>query len=281
MANVTIRRNGVSAGVAGPGRRPDDGGARRGDVVGWSVGAARRNTAWLQSVDGDGLPPVGLALTLTMGGWPATSHEFHAARRAFLAAAAREGWVLQHWVVESTALGRPHLHLALYGGSARPSARWVLVLKWLRICDRRGWAVQDRAQTAEPITGLIGWLQYVSKHGSRGVSHYQRSTPVEGWETTGRLWGHTANWPTPPPLEYELSEAEFFRFRRLAVAVTRSRMRARGMSTTRVLRVGSQLRNPDPKISRRAGIGYWMDRDLADALVSASIGHQPVLRYDD
>jgi len=244
-------------------------------VVGWSRGAARRNTAWLQSVDGHRLPPVGLALTLTMGGWPDSPESFHAARRAFLAFAAREGWTLQHWVVESTSLGRPHLHMALFGGGARPAARWMLVLKWLSICDKNGWPVTDHAQTVEPITSLVGWLKYVSKHGARGVSHYQRSTPVRGWETTGRLWGHTSNWPTPDPERWDLEDREFYRFRRILVGLVRSRLRASGASSTMRQRVGSQLRNPDESKSRRAGITYWLDADVADAIVTVSVLDPP------
>lgn len=280
MATVTIRAGGFSAGVAGPGRKPGDGGNARGEVVGWTQGAARRNAAFLQSVDPDALPPAGVALTLTMGGWPASSAEFHRARDTFLKSARRLGFGLHHWVVESTALGRPHLHLALYGDDARAAARWLLVLSWLRICDARGWPVTARAQTAEPITRVTGWLQYVAKHGSRGVTHYQRSSIPQGWEKTGRLWGKSGNWPTPESLIYELTEAEFHRFRRLAVALARARLRAHGLTSTKLQRVGSQMRTPDELASRRAGVGYWLDRDATDALVGASLGRQPIIRYE-
>lgn len=238
--------------------------------------------AFLQSIDAEGLASrAGLAVTLTMGGWPSSSSGFHSARRAFLKRAARDGWVVQHWLVESTALGRPHLHLALYGGRVTTAARWSLAVQWLLICEAHGWEASPRAQTVEPITGLLGWLQYVAKHGSRGVSHYQRATPIQGWEKTGRLWGHTANWPIPEPLEYELTEAEFHRFRRIALAVIRGRLRASGATSTTVRRVGSQVRDRDPSVSRRAGIGYWLDRDAADAIVSLSIGREPAIRYHD
>lgn len=281
MATVNIRRSGFSAGVAGPGRTAGDLGSPRGDVVGWTRGAARRNTEWLQSVDGDRLPGDGLALTLTIGSWPASSEEYGQARRAFLKRAARDGWTLQHWVVESTRLGRPHLHIALYGGRASRESAWLLVLGWLTIADRHGWTAVAGAQHVVPITSLTGWLQYVSKHGSRGVTHYQRSTVPSGWSKTGRLWGHAGAWPCPEPLSYDLTEAEFHRFRRLAVSYARSRLRASGASSTVVRRVGSQMRSPDPARSIRAGIGYWMDRDMADALVTASLGREPVIRYHD
>lgn len=236
--------------------------------------------AFLQSVDPDALPPAGFALTLTMGGWPASAAEFHAARDRFLTGARRLGFPIQHWVVESTALGRPHLHLALYGERSQLASRWLLVCRWLAICDDRGWTVEARAQTVEPITSVVGWLQYVSKHGSRGVTHYQRSTVPSGWEVTGRLWGKSSNWPCPDPLRYDLTEAEYHRFRRLAVKLVQARMRALGMTSTASRRVGSQLRSPDPNQSRRAGVGYWLDRDCADMLVTASLGREPVIRYD-
>ena len=236
--------------------------------------------AFLQSVDPEGLPPAGIALTLTMGGWPDSSDDFHAARKEFLRRARRLGVPLHHWVVESTTLGRPHLHLALYGECASAETRWMLVCQWLLICDSRGWPAGAAAQTAEPITSVIGWLQYVSKHGARGVTHYQRSTPPSGWEKTGRLWGKSGNWPCPEPLQYDLTEAEYHRFRRLAIGLARSRLRAAGLSSTKVRRVGSQLRSPDEYASRVAGIGYWLDRDAADALVTESLGRQPVIHYD-
>lgn len=280
MATVTIRRAGFSAGLAGPGRAPGETRKARGEIVGWSMGAARRNVAFLQSVDPEGLPPHGYALTLTMGGWPDSADAWNSARRAFLKRADRLGFPLQHWVVESTRLGRPHLHLALYGEQSRADARWLLVLAWLRVCDSRGWTAQVRAQTVEPITRLNGWLQYVARHGARGVDHYQRAGLPAGWEKTGRLWGHSSGWPTPEPLVYDLTEAEFHRFRRLAVSVVRARLRAAGLSTTKVQRVASSMRHPDPAVSTRVGVGYWIDRDLCDSLVTLSRGREPVLRYD-
>ena len=43
----------------------------RGEVVGWSAGAARRLLAWLWSVDPHALPERGgISLTLTTGGRP-------------------------------------------------------------------------------------------------------------------------------------------------------------------------------------------------------------------
>jgi len=238
--------------------------------------------AWLQSVDPEALPERGLACTLTVGGWPGSPAEFHRARKTFLDVARRAGLDRAHWVVESTALGRPHLHLALYGaGSADPDGdRWRLASAWLRIARARGWPTVAGAQTVEPITSVTGWLQYVSKHGARGVQHYQRSTPPSGWESSGRLWGHTSNWPTPEPLVYELTEAEFHRFRRLAVRMARARLRALGTTSTVAQRAGSQMRSPDEWESRRAGVGYWLSRDATDALVSASIGAIPHVAYN-
>lgn len=281
MATVTVRPNGFGAGCAGPGTLDGSANPKRGRVIGWSVGAARRNTEFLQSVNVLQLAHVGIALTLTIGAYPSTSAEYHATRRAFLAFAARRGWTVQHWVIEATAAGRPHMHMALFGGQPTDLERWALVLGWLKRAQERGWECGVVAQTAEPITGVIGWLQYVSKHGSRGARHYQRSTPVTGWETTGRLWGRTSTWPTLEPVKYDLTDAEFHRFRRIALALGRSRLRARGASSTRAQRLGSPLRSPDPSASRRAGIGMWLDGDTTDAIVTLSLGREsPAYDFD-
>lgn len=277
MPKLTIRPLGTSGGSPGPGRDPDDGGKPRGEVKGWSVGASRRNTAWLQSVDPLGLGNDGWAATFTMGGFPESSDSFHRARRALLARLDRAGLRRHHWVVESTALGRPHLHMALYGPGQLDR---VATLAWLEICDREGWPAEFKAQHVVRITDSIGWAQYLAKHASRGVDHYQRNTIPHGWERTGRLWGHGGDWPIPPPLEVELEQAEFYRYRRLALAYVRAKMRKSGVRGKYIRRTGKALRNPDEKRSRWAGVTHWMHEDVSASLVELSLGAKPHLRTD-
>ena len=70
-----------------------------------------------------------------------------------------------------------------------------MVDDWLEISSRyrSGLSGQD----CKPIDGVLGWLRYLGKHASRGAAHYQRSGHPEGWEKTGRLWGHVGDWPEP------------------------------------------------------------------------------------
>ena len=74
-----------------------------------------------------------------------------------------------------------------------------------------------KGQEIKPISDEVGWLQYLSKHASRGAAHYQRamSTIPKGWQKTGRMWGHLGDFPTREPLGLELDDAGWFRFRRI------------------------------------------------------------------
>lgn len=193
--------HGMTMGTAGPGLPPGTE-VLRGEVRGWSQGAVRRHTRWLYSVDGDNLEHlgVGFAVTLTLRDTPSTAKEWHALRRAWVRAMEREGMVALHWVVEWQKRGTPHLHTAVYfdpvalGG--RDGGRIAREL-WVDRAARFG--AQLGAQYALPIDNLTGWTKYLSKHAARGVRHYQRQGIPEGWEKSGRLWGHTGDWPVVEP----------------------------------------------------------------------------------
>jgi hypothetical protein len=99
-----------------------------------------------------------------------------------------------------------------------------VVAAWREVAGEYGVALD--AQFVTPITGPEGWLQYLSKHAARGVRHYQRQGKPPGWQTTGRLWGQSGDWPTVEPVHGELSVAQGWRVRRLvrryAIAAARS-----------------------------------------------------------
>lgn len=276
MPLVRIYPQGSSGGSAGPGRKPDDGGKTRGKVVGWSKSAARRNVAWLWSVDPDQLASDGWAATFTMGGWPESSDQWHAARRALIRRLERAGLRSYHWVIESTALGRPHLHMALYGPGKLDGEAG---LAWLAICAKYGWEARWKSQHVVPIHDARGWSEYVAKHGARGVGHYQRETIPVGWEKTGRLWGKGGDWPTVEAMEWDLTPAEFHRYRRLLLAYLRARMLRAGVPHKSVNRLGQQLKDPD--LGRTAGVGYWVHEDVSSLFVSLSLGRQsPEVKYE-
>lgn len=181
--------------------------AKRGQVRGWSADAARRLLAFLWSVDTDGLTGSGFAVTLTMGGRPESSTDWAAARERLLrwlrSDVEASRW---QWLTEWTANGRPHLHLCVFGPADLED--WQIALKWVEICRDAGWPAEWSAQHVEALHNTLGWLKYVAKHSARGVAHYQRETPPEGWAVTGRLWGKGGSWPVVEPLTHNLTAAQ-------------------------------------------------------------------------
>lgn len=199
MPSVTLRPNGTVVGF-GPRSLPPGTGGKRGVVAGWSEGSARRLLHALFSVRADQLPDEGCTLTLTLDR-DVIAEVFIELRTAYV------DWLRKHaqlvtWVVEWTAQGRPHLHLAVYG-AALPAVE--LVLRWLALSDARGMQPEWRAQHAEAVWGAVGWLAYLAKHTARGVGHYQRQGVPPGWERTGRLWGFNGPWPRQDALRAEVT----------------------------------------------------------------------------
>lgn len=259
MPVVRILPGGSSGGFAGPGRSPDDDGSKRGKIRGWSASSARRMTSWLWSVHADALPDQGgLAVTFTTGETPASAAEWTAARKELLRSKVI-GAERVHWVTEWTAIGRPHLHAAVYGVTAGE-----LLARWFRICDSYGWPVSVRGQHIAPIVGVSGWLEYVSKHAARGVRHYQRQGAPEGWDSTGRLWGWSGEWPRTEPVEVDLERHEFYRYRRLVRAYLRSRLRAVGAHRA-AKQLGSMWGDKDK--GAMMGLGYWIPDSVSYTLV--------------
>ncbi len=277
MAVVSVYPGGISAGFAGPGRDPDDGGASRGVVNGWTVGASRRLLRWLLSVNTDGLDRSdGWAVTLTLKECPATSEEWVAVRVQLLKRLDRGGAELVHWVTEWTRRGVPHLHLAVYG----PGAIDALVLgAWVAVAGSRGWAVSVRSQHIVPITGAAGWLQYVSKHAARGVHHYQRQGSPEGWTKTGRLWGYRGLWPVEAPMVVDLERHQFHEFRRLVRSYQRHKLRQLGASNRAVRRVGQHF--GDRERGALMGVSGWCPDSIATMLLETALDKAATVDYRD
>jgi hypothetical protein len=185
----------------------------------------RRHKAWLYSVDTPRLYGVGDAVTLTLLDTPATSDDWRQLLNRLFRSLREAGFIRWHWVVEWQRRGAPHLHLAVYGPEDGAGGCDVVGM-WLRL-TKAAYGAQIVSQHVEPITGIVGWLEYLSKHASRGVAHYQRWGKPVGWEKTGRLWGYGGDWPTVEPVVGWMTTAQMHQVRRMvrnwAIAEARSR----------------------------------------------------------
>lgn len=250
--------------------------AKRGEVVGWTRAAVRRQTRWLWSIEVEGLTGNGFALTLTVGDVLPTSEEWGRLRSAWLDRVARLGAIRTHWVVEWQARNFPHLHAAVYFPAGTGDTMGAqTVAAWL---DLAGWTgARMVGQDCKPISGPLGWLKYLSKHAARGVEHYQRQGHPVGWEKTGRLWGHGGDWPVELPIEAILTNAEFYRLRRLIRSWRVAEARAAALRWenpkhrwARLVYARRLLRCPDRQLSRFRGGGEWIPQDVLLRLVDVA-----------
>lgn len=182
VAELRERRLGWSASLHLVNGQAAVGGGTRGVITGWGAGAARANRDYLQSIDYDQLPAGGYAVTLTTRTLMSPA-QWRQTRRRLCWWLAKRG-ASAHWVVEWQRRGVPHLHLAVWGVRGADVVAW-----WLAHTDggRSG-------QHCRRIDRAAVWAKYCAKHGSRGLSHYQRNRAslVGAWlrESAGRMWGH-------------------------------------------------------------------------------------------
>lgn len=269
MATVRLWPGGLSGGARAPEGTAQPG--KRGKVNGWSASAARRNLRFLWSVNAELMDGQGHAVTLTVAECPSTADEWKDAREDWLDRARRVGMTRYHWVTEWTRRGVPHTHAAVYGGGGDMVAR--LLVGWLEVCDARGWTANMRGQHVVPIDGITGWLQYVSKHASRGVTHYQHEGTPEGWEKTGRLWGYGGDWPVEDEQVLELSTAQYLVFRRLVWDWMLADMERRKVDADFVRQ--TRDRWADPEHGNAHGVAGWIPGDVAYSLYLAAMEAAP------
>jgi len=236
---------------------------KRSTIQGWSAGAVRRHTKWLYGIPVEELTGYGYAVTLTLRDCPATAEDFNTLRRAYLKRVERMGATRTHWVIEWQRRGVPHIHTAIYFDRELTSVeQFTLKKHWVGLCEPYG--AEIAAQYLLPITGPSGWLQYLSKHAARGAAHYQRQGKPDGWEKTGRLWGHTGAWPEQVAMRFDVPRDEYFRYRRLIRAWRYADARAEKDPVTRRRRMLSarhMLRSPDRAQSEVRGVSEWVDFD--------------------
>jgi hypothetical protein len=215
--------------------------------------------AFLMGIDPPALPPYAVVYTLTVRDLPPSAEDLHQRIHSFRKWLARKGCSMDHWVIEWTKAGRPHVHgMAFWQADAVPS--WLmrdLPRQWLSLtADLR--TLHD-GQHVQEAPSVEGWLKYCAKHAARGLAHYQRQrgTLPQGWQSTGRMWGASRHWPQIAET-FDLNRVAWFQYRRLVqrylVAQARSEL-------VRKERFG------DP-------------RELADARASLRF-RQSMLRFDN
>lgn len=214
MPTIRLYQGGLTMGAPGGNPNPP----KRGQITGWTYGALLRQRKWLWSVARDErLTGYGYAITLTVATTPPSATAWHKVRCAWIKRLQRTGMTRLHWVVEWQQRGTPHLHIAAYWDhELTPLERARVVIAWLEVAREfgPGWG----SQLVKPVTGVTGWFEYMTKHASRGLQHYQRAGIPAGWETSGRLWGYVGTWPVEPPIEITAAPAIGPRFRRLVCA---------------------------------------------------------------
>jgi len=252
--------------------------AKRGEVGGWSESATRRNTRFLYSVQEQHLTGYGLALTLTLRDCPPSSDDWHRIRNAFIHRMKRGGMIRLHWVTEWQRRGVPHLHCAIWFDNVNPSdledvgrIYGLVIRSWMDLASAYG--ARPVSQNIVRITDSVGWFQYLSKHASRGVKHYQRSAASipSAWEKTGRMWGHWGEWPTRDAIKIGLQGTEgdkgYYAFRRLVRAWRLADARASG-DVRRVYLAKHVLSCSNRALSSVRGLSEWVPEYIQDMMLA-------------
>lgn len=212
MPVVKVCHNGGSMGF--PPRNQVIPTAKRGKTQGWTSQATRSNRQFLWSVRCGELGDHGYSFTLTVRDCPPDAVAWTKLRSAFLKRLQRAGSIRVHWLTEWQRRGVPHLHGCVWFPPGVPG--YAIVHHWLAVAGEFG--SSPWGQDFKPITGALGWLQYLAKHADRGVFNYQRAAASipDGWKhSTGRMWGHTGEWPTTAPVKIVIDDAGGYAFRRI------------------------------------------------------------------
>lgn len=247
--------------------------AKRGDVGGWSASSTRSNTRFLYSIRETQLTGFGFAYTLTLRECPTSHDDWKKLREAFFVSLRRLGMVRAHWVTEWQRRGVPHLHCAVYFES--PDITSIPLIRWKNIASKYGASL--RGQHWSEIKDSIGWFQYLSKHASRGLSHYQRSPEnvPEGWKKTGRMWGYLGDWPRDAPLEFHVPNETYFPLRRIIRGLCKADARSSG-DRRRIKHTRGMLTCHNKDLSQVRGISEWGKQDhmIPVMLFLASQGYE-------
>lgn len=271
--------------------------AKRDICQGWSNSSTRSNTQFLYSVDETGLDRYGLALSLTLRDCPATHDDWKRLRKLFFDRLRYLGLVRAHWITEWQRRGVPHLHMAvwfdsssLFPGTITASAldAWCapgpgrvitgIIEAWLYVVADYGALLE--CQYIKPICDSVGWFQYLSKHASRGLRHYQRSPeniPASWQDKTGRMWGKLGDWPVWEPVKLNVNMDGFWAYRRIVQRWRFASARATA-DRGRIFSARRMLQSPDPKFSAVRGVSEWIGYELSCRILKHLEGRGVVVR---
>jgi hypothetical protein len=248
----------------------------RGECQGWTRAVSRRNTDFLMSVESDQLTGFGLALSLTIRDCPPAPACWHKVRRRFLERVRRMQAVRVHWLTEWQKRRVPHLHGAVWFPG--PNSLTRVLEHWIQAA--REFGAGPYSQKARIIDGPAGWFEYLAKHAARGVAHYQRSReliPPEWQQKTGRMWGHSGDWPTSEAkLLDDVPRQVEHQFRRLMIRYQIGK--ARRQSDPRRLRYFRRYRSQAPRETSAAQAlpRLWIPEDDQWALLRCAFdSHTP------
>lgn len=257
MPVLTVYHGGLKMGCAPFPEKNMHQRAKRGEVAGWTAGASRRNTAFLQSVRPADLTGYGWAVTLTLRHCPPAAADWGGLVESWLDRIRKmRGFIRLHWVVEWQARGVPHLHACVY--FEEPDRPRQVLAAWLDLS--RDYGSMPSGQHMAAITSTGGWLRYLAKHAARGQKHYQRQRHQlpSGWTTTGRLWGKRGKWPVSQALRLQIDDRAFYRLRRVVRGLYRAHARAVG-SAGLIVAARRYLRCTYKPASRVRGCAAWAD----------------------
>ena len=273
MAVMQVYQHGVTCGVPGNNRGQ---GGMRGTVQGWSHQASKNNVKFLRSITLDQLTGHGYTFTLTLKRCPETSDQWHKMRRAFLMRLERMGLIRLHWVTEWQRRGVPHLHgIAYFPPDSEIDYLTAIPSAWLAVAHDH--CAMQSGQHIAMIFSTLGWLKYLAKHSARGISHYQRcpeNIPPAWQKKTGRVWGHTGQWPIEAPLRLTLCREGFNRYRRMVRNWRLADARLAG-SGRRIRQARQMLQDKDRARSELRGVSEWVPQDLSLRMVEglAAMGY--------
>lgn len=278
MPIIKVYNNGSTSGT--PPSMNNHQRAKRKEVTGWSAKSARNQKTFFYSVDINALTGFGISCTLTLKYCPPTSDDFHRLRINLIKRLRRSGLIRGHWLIEWQRRGVPHLHGCFYFDNKQALAEIINI--WLDIAEPYG--AGFRGQDAKPIYDAVGWLQYLAKHGARGVNHYQRSNDNRpaGWVKTGRLWGKVGEWPIREAMRFSVNREGYWAYRRLVRGWSIAQARESD-SVYQLKYVRRMLSCNERNLSEVRGTSDWMPADVASQLVVwlGSQGHEVEQVFND
>lgn len=198
---------------------------KRKETIGWSPHVSKRLKKWLYSIPIDSLSGQGYSFTLTVRDCPADSETWAKIRDNFIKRLFRSGCIRLQWLTEWQGRGVPHIHGIAYFDNEYSSGE--IIRHWLQVSKE--FNSVSYAQDSKPVHSVLGWLDYLAKHASRGYYHYQRSPDnvPDGWKKTGRVWGFRGDFLSRTPMEFQIDQAGFNQYRRIAKKLHHSKVRDR------------------------------------------------------